>query len=154
MAGERAVSDYPTSEPWVPELPPQDLVDVTPYPKEAALARPARKPTRPSERRQAQMRAAKQGHCRLCGKPGTNLHHVIPRSRGLAAWSESNLVPLCGSGTTGCHGLIEAHDRAACQRLAERLTDAEYAYVIEAAGEGFLERRYGIRYVNAAEVSR
>ena len=46
--------------------------------------------------------------CVLCGKRGT-LHHVLPRSRGGDDVYE-NLIGLCGSGTTGHHGLIEAND--------------------------------------------
>lgn len=53
-----------------------------------------------------------------------------------------NLVPLCGTGTTGCHGLVEAFDPWACSTLAANLTDAEVAYVADKKGAGFLERRY------------
>lgn len=93
------------------------------------------------------MRERKQGPCRVCGRAGrNNLHHLIPRSFGLAAWSEANLAPLCGSGTSGCHGLVEIRDAWACRRLAESLSDAEYAYVVEHYGEGFFERRLGVVY--------
>ena len=128
------------------------LEGVRPYPKsEQTSARRDPKRTRPSDRRMREMRDAKQGPCRLCGSPEPNsLHHVIPRSAGLGAWSESNLTPLCGTGTTGCHGLIEARNPAACKSLASRLTDAEYAYVVHHMGEGWIERRYGVRYERAA----
>ncbi|HXH35240.1 MAG TPA: hypothetical protein VNJ54_12655 [Plantibacter sp.] len=56
-----------------------------------------------------------------------------------------NLVPLCGSGTTGCHGLVEAFDPRACSLLGMRLTEAERAYVIGRKGAYYLERRYGIK---------
>ena len=45
-------------------------------------------------------------YCVVCGKPANNAHHVIVGMR------KSLRVPrlrLCGSGTTGCHGL--AHER-------------------------------------------
>lgn len=41
--------------------------------------------------------------CVACGRPPGSVHHVIPRGEGgddVAA----NLVLLCGTGTTGCHG--------------------------------------------------
>jgi hypothetical protein len=65
-------------------------------------------------------------------------------------WTESNIVGLCGSGTTGCHGLIEARDPAATYLLRARLTDAEYSYVVTKMGEGWLERRFPIKGVDAA----
>lgn len=44
----------------------------------------------------------------LCGSTEPlSLHHVLKHPRDDL---EGNLAMLCGSGTTGCHGLIEAHD--------------------------------------------
>jgi hypothetical protein len=51
--------------------------------------------------------------CERCGiEPATNIHHRRARGMGgtktqihTAEW----LLHLCGSGTTGCHGYIEAH---------------------------------------------
>lgn len=58
----------------------------------------------------------KQAHwafdeCVVCGKINVSIHHVLPRGGwcGIAGddvWE--NLVPLCGSGTHGCHGDVEA----------------------------------------------
>ena len=46
--------------------------------------------------------------CALCGKTGhLSLHHINKHPRDDI---RGNLVMLCGSGTTGCHGLIEDHD--------------------------------------------
>jgi hypothetical protein len=57
--------------------------------------------------------------CALCGETYArvrlSLHHVHKHPRDDL---EANLVMLCGSGTTGCHGLIEAHDRRTCVKLA------------------------------------
>jgi HNH endonuclease len=85
--------------------------------------------------------------CRVCGRLGArwnrSLHHLVPRSLGgddVAA----NLVAVCGSGTTGCHGLIEARDRNAMRQLAENLTDAEYAYCVGKLGEGAMGRLFGV----------
>ena len=53
------------------------------------------------------------GVCRMCGRAGTNVHHRRPRGMGGTRDPETNspanLVLLCGSGTTGCHGWIESH---------------------------------------------
>lgn len=51
--------------------------------------------------------------CVRCGAPATNIHHRRPRGMGGTrdplANDPSNLLCLCGSGTTGCHGWIESH---------------------------------------------
>ncbi len=47
--------------------------------------------------------------CALCGMANVSLHHILRRSQG-GDDVEANLVFLCGSGTTGCHGLVEAAD--------------------------------------------
>jgi hypothetical protein len=44
------------------------------------------------------------------------------------------------------HAQIEVRDPIAGQRLAESLTDAEYAYAVEHFGESFFERRLGVVY--------
>lgn len=61
-------------------------------------------------------RAERHGHplCERCGSAlGTNIHHRRPRGAGgssdPATNVPSNLLLLCGSGTTGCHGWIESH---------------------------------------------
>lgn len=51
--------------------------------------------------------------CVLCGKERgrfrLSLHHIHKHPRDDV---EANLVMLCGDGTTGCHGLIEAGHEA------------------------------------------
>lgn len=55
------------------------------------------------------------GLCERCGRSVVNvpasIHHRRPRgmggSRDPAVESVGNLVVLCGSGTTGCHGWVE-----------------------------------------------
>lgn len=46
--------------------------------------------------------------CVLCGNKGS-LHHIYPKGQG-GDDAESNLCALCGSGTSGHHGLIEDGD--------------------------------------------
>ncbi|HEX4672035.1 MAG TPA: HNH endonuclease signature motif containing protein [Solirubrobacteraceae bacterium] len=94
--------------------------------------------------------AAKVGPCRICGDPGTNgrmygrihFHHVVARGDS-GADTADNIVPLC----PGCHDQVTRRELLACAILCASLTDAEYSYAIEQGGEGYLERRYGIRYV-------
>lgn len=62
--------------------------------------------------------------CLACGEAAESLHHVVPRSQGgddVAA----NMAPLCGDGTRGCHGILEAHAPG-----WERVANAVRVYVI------------------------
>lgn len=52
--------------------------------------------------------------CVRCGRPlnggawpGYSTHHR--QSRSLGVNTPDNLIALCGSGTTGCHGWVHAH---------------------------------------------
>ena len=55
--------------------------------------------------------------CRRCGvdvsRSPSSVHHRLPRRMGGTRDPRSNdlrnLVLVCGSGTTGCHGWIESH---------------------------------------------
>lgn len=47
--------------------------------------------------------------CVLCGRHVENIHHRKPAQRLDGDHTAWNLLSLCGSGTTGCHGWIEAH---------------------------------------------
>lgn len=58
--------------------------------------------------------------CVRCGKPvsdawpGFSIHHRRLRSHPFRALHEpANLITLCGSGTTGCHGWVHSHPREA-----------------------------------------
>lgn len=55
------------------------------------------------------------GWCVICEKTtGLTLHHVLPKGPPhFGDDVEANLVFLCGSGTTGCHGEIENADKTA-----------------------------------------
>lgn len=57
-------------------------------------------------------------HCELCNRPisgPASVHHRRPRRMGgtrrADTNSPANLLLLCGSGTTGCHGWVELHRR-------------------------------------------
>lgn len=86
------------------------------------------------------MHAAKNGPCRVCLRRGPNeLHHLIPRSQQ-GADTFDNLVPLCHD----CHEAVTQRRYLECAELAECLTDAEYAHVVQRLGEGALERLFGV----------
>lgn len=57
-----------------------------------------------------------QPSCAICGQEAATAHHILKRSQG-GDDSLSNLVALCGSGTTGCHGKIENNDHDSLQTL-------------------------------------
>lgn len=63
----------------------------------------------------ADVDARDEGKCRRCGTAGGQIsrHHRKPRGMGGANRADSgrlsNIVTLCGSGTTGCHGWVETH---------------------------------------------
>lgn len=118
--------------------------EARPFPKAAQIPAKKAKRTQASRARIAEIREKKAASCRLCAvMENVNAHHLIPRSLG-GAWTESNIVGLCGSGTTGCHGDVERRHADALARLRLSLTDAEYSYVVEKAGEGFLDRYYPV----------
>lgn len=65
--------------------------------------------------RQARSRVIERsgGACEICGRRATNIHHRKRRGMGGTRKQEinwpSNLLALCGSGMTGCHGKIESN---------------------------------------------
>lgn len=73
--------------------------------------------------------------CESCGKPvgdqrgiDFSIHHRKARGMGgsrFGANLASNLLVLCGSGTTGCHGYVESHrsEAMACGWLVSRYQD-------------------------------
>lgn len=53
------------------------------------------------------------GMCERCGHtPAESHHHRVKRGQG-GKWEPSNIAHLCGDGTRGCHGWIEANPAAA-----------------------------------------
>lgn len=73
---------------------------------------------------------AGHGRCVGCGRPDVTTQHR--RARGMGGTSDvsighpANGVPLCGSGTTGCHGWAESHPTDAAL-LGWRLVHGEAA---------------------------
>jgi hypothetical protein len=83
--------------------------------------------------------------CRLCRRTfwrglGLTRHHLIPKGQG-GDDVEANIVPLCGDGTRGCHGLVERSRNARAQ-LRHRLHADEVAYGVAKVGAGRFDRRY------------
>lgn len=89
------------------------------------------------------LRYQKLGPCRICGKVPATLHHLVPRSLRGDDVAE-NLVPLCGHGTQGCHGDVEAHRPEAVAALRQALRPEELKYILTLKGSVFLERYYGV----------
>ena len=83
--------------------------------------------------------------CVGCGTSSRlSLHHVVPKSLGgddLIA----NLVPLCGSGTEGCHGIYEGRLEgweAVADGIRAALSPIQRAFVVRKKSEEWLDRYY------------
>lgn len=90
----------------------------------------------------------REGRCRACkaaaGERLLSRHHLVPRSQG-GDDVDSNIVPLCGHGTFGCHGLVENGDLATRTRLRGELLLDELAYCLAKIGAERFNRRYPVR---------
>lgn len=69
-------------------------------------------------------------YCRVCGRPANNQHHLVWRSWGELFDEHGHkmkkpTITLCGSGTTGCHGL--AHQRRLHFRCVQKHVLADKA---------------------------
>lgn len=98
------------------------------------------------------LREKKLGPCLVCRYVGvvqtlpSSLHHCVAKSLG-GDDCANNLVSLCGTGTTGHHGLVEAHHPDTCRVLAaaiQRYDDGVYAYTVGKLGEDGWLRRYKV----------
>ncbi|PLS26010.1 HNH endonuclease [Bifidobacterium parmae] len=73
----------------------------------------------PSSETRALVLGRDEHRCQLCETylrpgqwPGVSIHHRLLRSQGAGCaelHEASNLVSLCGTGTTGCHGWVHSH---------------------------------------------
>ena len=122
-----------------------------PYSKEQQLSRGARRYRRKvaSPKQWQAIIAGKCSYkCRVCGAycapPFTehlDAHHLIPRDY-FGDDVVDNIIGLCQV----CHRGVELREPAHCRLMLTRLSDAEYAYAVGKAGEGFAERIYGVEY--------
>lgn len=84
--------------------------------------------------------------CAHCGLRAESLHHIVSKARG-GDDVEANLVPLCGDGTRGCHGLLESHGTG-WERVAASVRNYvcsrsdRWAYVLGKLGETLFDRTY------------
>lgn len=142
--GRVAVSDE-TRGGSVPSGSPSPF---RPYPKEQQLGprRVKRYRRRVASPKQWEaLRAAKLGPCRICGeqdKTVLELHHVVPRQMWNGDDHADNLVSLC----RGCHRGVTMREPAHCRLLLTGLTDDEYAYAVQRAGEDFFDRYYRVEF--------
>lgn len=93
-------------------------------------------------------KVAAEGRCRACGKLPTghpldslNRAHLVPRSRG-GDDVPANIIPLCGSGTSGCHGLSHEHHVPTLRAIRRALKPEEVAYVIAKTSRAWLDRSF------------
>jgi hypothetical protein len=94
----------------------------------------------------------KGGLCRVCGSKHTTLHHLLGGT--YRSDEADNLIPLCGDGTSGCHGIYTSRMRGmsldgvvrtwaqVADRIRRSLSEREQAYVVERVGLAGLEKRY------------
>lgn len=89
----------------------------------------------------------REGRCRLCGGTGgayafyITRHHLIKKSQG-GDDIDANIVPLCGHGTAGCHGDVEAYRGDARQRLRHKLQPEEVLYIVAKESREWLNTHY------------
>ena len=86
--------------------------------------------------------AAKDGPCRSCGGRRESFHHAVPRSLG-GDDVEANIIPLCGSGTTGCHGIYETRQAGweiVAAAIRHSLTTLEERYIVAKKGKWWLDK--------------
>lgn len=88
----------------------------------------------------------------MCGRRAGSAHHVLPRG-GPHHGDDviENLVPLCGSGTTGCHGAVEDGRQAAREALGRHIYVARPDVIVYVTaklghepGRAWLERTLGL----------
>lgn len=105
---------------------------------------------------------AKAGPCRGCGAPGETFHHLVPKGNHRGDDVAANIVPLCGHGTVGCHGVITSHNRDGASGLTYRevahairasLWPAELAYVLRKKGQDWLAEFYPSGPLSKGELS-
>lgn len=79
--------------------------------------------------------------CVVCGRRAQSFHHLSRHPRDDVL---ENLVSVCGSGTTGCHGKIEARDRPTLASVRMALTSAQRDYLVAKRSLAWLDRHYPV----------
>lgn len=122
----RGVTPLPEGKPLQRSTPmSRGDQDVRRGPGPRAEPRPAPRRTRPQGEAAAERHARavvadrSSGVCEVqrlgcCLFRASNCHHRKNRSQG-GEWSASNLLHVCGSGVSGCHGWITGHPAAASE---------------------------------------
>ena len=78
--------------------------------------------------------------CGACGRPPGSIHHVLQKSSPYFGGDvPANLIALCGSGTSGCHGAI--HGNPYVDRAGKRWTAEEVRFAL---GRTIMARRFDI----------
>ena len=72
--------------------------------------------------------------CAICGGRSESLHHIYKRGQG-GGDLLVNLAGVCGSGTTGCHGKLEARDPEALATLGHWIGAAFITYLASVLGD-------------------
>jgi hypothetical protein len=131
---------------------PKMTDEVTPFPKSVQLARGERRYRRKvaGPKQWQALSAQKMGPCRVCWARRPiflELHHLVSREDHGDDVAD-NLVPVCGE----CHDAVTRRVETVSRLLLTRLSDAEYAYMIQRGGEDYPEHAYGIDYSRGAAV--
>jgi hypothetical protein len=99
--------------------------------------------------------AAKAGPCRVCGATRISFHHLA--GGNYRHDHADNVIPLCGDGSRGCHGIYTSHWTGesydgqtrtwadVADAIRRSLTPSETAYLISLRGEDWLDRRYPLK---------
>ena len=122
------------------------MSEAKPYSKSQQLARGPRRYRRKvaSPKQWQALWEAKKGPCRACSfraDKAIDPHHIVFREDGGDDVAE-NIVPLCRR----CHDDLHQRSPLIARLLLSKLSDAEYAYMVERGGEDYAERVYGIDY--------
>jgi 5-methylcytosine-specific restriction endonuclease McrA len=120
-----------------------EAAEARPYPKDAQLARGARRYRRKvaSPKQWAAILAAKGGPCRVChgSRVYVEYHHLVSRQDG-GGDEAANIVPLCRS----CHAAITRRTHLTALLLFSTLTPEERRYMEAIGGDGYDVRAYGV----------
>jgi hypothetical protein len=95
---------------------------------------------------------ARDRYCRSCGRRATNCHHLIGKGQSGDDLAE-NLIPLCGSGSDGCHGALHGNPWVTAdgmrfdahlvrQQIGGHLWPDEILYCIQRLGSYEAAREY------------